>query len=213
MVLNAGLFLVVEYFSQCWFCSFYLSKRSDCGQVFDFCSSQHPQGFSRGQQSVGLAVSRQTQSTPELRARIHNQSPRHPFLFIHHREDDRRQANHGTEKVDVCVWSALTFFYTLRSRLNNFSSQGIKMAFHLLIILLNHRWRHPYLGRLDRWLPRYFNCCHCYSLFILHHRCVRERIISVSPCSAKIAAGAVVCVESEIRGDVTIGENLHSTSQ
>lgn len=27
-------------------------------------------------------------------------------------------------------------------------------------------------------------------------------------CSAKIAAGAVVCVESEIRGDVTIGETI-----
>lgn len=33
-------------------------------------------------------------------------------------------------------------------------------------------------------------------------------IVSVSSRSAKIAAGAVVCVESEIRGDVTIGESL-----
>lgn len=28
------------------------------------------------------------------------------------------------------------------------------------------------------------------------------------PLSAKIAAGAVVCVESEIRGDVTIGDTI-----
>lgn len=33
-------------------------------------------------------------------------------------------------------------------------------------------------------------------------------VVSVCRCSAKIAAGAVVCVESEIRGDVSIGEDL-----
>lgn len=36
-------------------------------------------------------------------------------------------------------------------------------------------------------------------------------IIPLCPCSAKIAAGAVVCVESEIRGDVTIGESYSKT--
>lgn len=33
-------------------------------------------------------------------------------------------------------------------------------------------------------------------------------IIAICCCSVKIAAGAVVCVESEVRGDVTIGENF-----
>ena len=36
-------------------------------------------------------------------------------------------------------------------------------------------------------------------------------IISVCSCSVKVAAGAVVCVESEIRGDVTIGESFDFT--
>lgn len=39
--------------------------------------------------------------------------------------------------------------------------------------------------------------------------CLDDDLINntfVCPRSAKIAAGAVVCVESEVRGDVTIGE-------
>lgn len=48
-------------------------------------------------------------------------------------------------------------------------------------------------------------------LLVFVEDALTNKIIILFLCSGKIAAGAVVCVESEIKGDVTIGVDLLST--